>query len=132
MSDNEIVIDATNSVLGRVASFAAKQALLGNKVVILNCEKAIILGNKQDILNDYISKRQRGGVKGPFQPSQSHLIIKRAIRGMLPHKKGRGLNALRNIKCYKGLPARYLEVKKIIIATKKTTKCLQIAALESK
>lgn len=132
MTDNEIVIDATNSVLGRVASFAAKQALFGNRVVILNCEKAIILGNKQDILNDYISKRQRGGVKGPFQPSQPYLIIKRAIRGMLPHKKGRGEYALKKIRCFKGLPEKYLAAKKLDIALKKTTKCLQIESLKSK
>lgn len=132
MSDNEIVIDGTNSVLGRLASFAAKQALLGNKVIIVNCKKAIILGNKKDILKDYVAKRQRGGVKGPFFPSKSAAIVKRAIRGMLSYKKGRGADALKNIKCYESLPAKYTEANKLYIATKKTTKMLQIAALESK
>ena len=32
----EIIIDASHSVLGRVASFAAKQSLLGKKVIIGN------------------------------------------------------------------------------------------------
>jgi large subunit ribosomal protein L13 len=132
MMNEEIVIDATNSVLGRVASFAAKQALAGKKIAIVNCEKAVILGNKRDILKDYTTKRQRGGVKGPFFPSKSAAIVKRAARGMLPHKKGRGANALDNIKCYEGIPAKYIEANKLNIATKKTTKMLQISSLESK
>ena len=43
----EIIIDATNATLGRMASYVAKQALLGKKVIILNSERAIVTGRKK-------------------------------------------------------------------------------------
>ncbi len=43
----KIIINAENGSFGRVASFAAKQALLGNEVTVVNSEKAIITGNKK-------------------------------------------------------------------------------------
>lgn len=132
MANEEIVIDATDSVLGRMASFVAKKALLGNKVIIVNCEKAIILGNKSDIIKDYIAKRQRGGVKGPFYPSKSAEIVKRAIRGMLTYKKGRGSEAFDRIFCYKGVPQKYADSKKLNVEVKKTIKSFKIENLEAK
>lgn len=128
MMNEEIVIDATNSVLGRVASLAAKQALLGKKVVIVNSEKAIITGNKKDILLDYTSKRRRGGVKGPFYPTKPHAIVKRAVRGMLSYKKGRGEEAFKRIICYGGVPKQYSEAKKLNLKAKKI-KCLRLEKL---
>ncbi len=132
MTNNEIIVDATNSALGRLASFAAKQALLGNKIIIVNSEKAIVLGNKKDIIKDFITKWQRGGVKGPFYPSKSERVIKRAIRGMLSYKKGRGSDAFKMIFCYRGVPERYAESKKLSIAVKKTMKCMTLSKLEAK
>ena len=55
------VIDGTNAVLGRLASYAAKQALLGEEIVIVNCEKVIITGNRQNILEDFRDKRTKIG-----------------------------------------------------------------------
>ena len=49
--ENEIIIDATDAALGRMATFAAKQALNGKKVIILNSEDAIITGKKHAILD---------------------------------------------------------------------------------
>jgi large subunit ribosomal protein L13 len=132
MTDNEIILDATNSALGRLASFAAKQALLGNKIIIVNSEKAIILGNQKDIIKDFIKKGQRGGVKGPFHPSKSEGVLKRAIRGMLSYKKGRGSDAFKRIFCYRGVPEKYAESKKLNIAVKKTIECLTLSKLETK
>ncbi len=37
-----MIIDANNMILGRLASFAAKKALLGEKIDVINCEKAVI------------------------------------------------------------------------------------------
>ncbi len=83
MENQQAVIDATDAVLGRLASFIAKEALLGKKIVILNSEKAIIKGNKKDIVEDYKRKRARGSIKGPHFPSNPEMIFKRAVRGML-------------------------------------------------
>ena len=130
MKNEEIVLDATDSVLGRLATFAAKNALLGSKVIILNCDRAIILGNKKDLLEDHLAKARKGGVKGPFYPSKAHDIVKRAVRGMLDYKKGRGTEALKRVFCYKGLPPKYAESKKLNIEVKKTLKCIRVGDLE--
>ena len=44
------VIDATDLIVGRLASHVAKKALLGEEFVIINSEKAILTGNKPQIL----------------------------------------------------------------------------------
>lgn len=106
----EIIIDASNATLGRLASYAAKQALLGNSVVILNSEKAIITGRKKFTISNYQKKKKRGGSsqRGPFFPKNPERIVKRTIRGMLPnYRKGRGKEAFKRILCYKGIPIEY-------------------------
>ncbi len=107
----EIVINADGLVLGRLASYAAKQALLGKNVIVVNCEKAIISGNKKNILAKYISRLQkgRGWQKGPYWPKSAEMLLRRTIRGMLPWKKARGREAYKRIKCYKGIPKEYEE-----------------------
>ncbi len=112
---NEIIIDGENAVLGRLAGYAAKQALDGKKIEIVNSEKVIITGKKEDILEEYRKKREIGGsgLKGPFFPSTPEKILKRTIRGMLPYKKGRGREAFKRIKCYIGIPKEF-EGKKMI------------------
>ncbi|AJF62958.1 MAG: 50S ribosomal protein L13P [archaeon GW2011_AR20] len=100
-----MIINAENIILGRLASYAAKQALLGEKIIVINCEKAIISGNKEDILNEFSSKIKRGNpFKGPFYPRRSDMIVRRTIRGMLPKKKSRGREAYKNVMCYLGTP----------------------------
>ena len=62
-----IIIDGKNAILGRIASYAAKEALKGEEIVIVNCENVIITGSKQDVKEDYLEKRGRVGSaqKGP-------------------------------------------------------------------
>jgi len=111
---NEIIINAENSVVGRLASFVAKKALQGNKVTILNSEKAIIIGKRSVIINRYIQKRQLGkGVqKGPNMPSRSDMILRRMIRGMLPWHRTIGREAFKLVYCYKGIPEKYKNKEK--------------------
>ena len=108
------IIDGTNAVLGRLASYAAKQALLGEEIVILNCEKVIITGSRRDIMEKFESRRKKigSGQKGPKYSRLAHLIVKRAVRGMLSHRSGRGKEAFRRIKCYQGVPEEFKDAKK--------------------
>lgn len=100
-----MIIDAKDQILGRIASFAAKRALLGEKVEIINCEKAIITGSKHDVLRKYKIRRRIGQPsKGPFFPRRPDLFVRRIVRGMLPHRKYRGKKAYSKIKCYIGVP----------------------------
>lgn len=100
-----MIIDAEDQVMGRVASHASDQALLGKDVHIVNAEQAIITGNRDQILEKYRKKRERGAPrKGPFFPKHPAQIFKRTVRGMLPYKKPRGEQALSRVKCHVGVP----------------------------
>jgi large subunit ribosomal protein L13 len=115
---NKIVIDGNNAILGRLASYAAKQALLGKEVSVVNCEKTIVSGSRKIIVAKYHSLRTKGGssLKGPKFPSMPAMIVKRTIRGMLSHKEGRGADAFKKIRCYEGIPKELAEAKKETVA----------------
>jgi len=100
----ELVINGENEILGRVASYAAKNALQGKTVIILNCDKVLISGNKAAIMDKYLTMRMRKAVHYPSVPEQ---IVKRTIRGMIKHKSGRGAAAFKKIKCYNNTPEEY-------------------------
>ena len=100
-----MIIDANYLILGRLGTFVAKKALLGEKIDIVNCESCVITGNRDDIFERYDKRLHRGTpAKGPFTRRMPDRFVKRAIRGMLPYKKGRGRVAFKNIKCYIGVP----------------------------
>src|SRR3989344_5976141 len=127
-----MIINAENLIIGRLASYAAKQALLGEQVDIINSEKAVIIGDKQVLLADYRKKLVMGTpYKGPFFPRTPDRILKRTIRGMLPYKQPKGRNALKRIKCHIGAPE---EIKghpiTIENANIKKTKSLRYISLE--
>src|SRR3989338_2100192 len=52
------IIDGENSVLGRIASYVAKEALKGERIAIVNCEKIIISGNKKNVEESFERKRK--------------------------------------------------------------------------
>jgi large subunit ribosomal protein L13 len=111
------IIDGNDAILGRLASFVAKNALEGEEMVVLNCEKVVITGNEKRIKEDFAEKRSKvgSGQKGPKVSRLNERIVKRAIRGMLPnHRKGRGKEALKKITCYVGIPKEYESSKKIL------------------
>ena len=100
-----MIIDAHNIVLGRLGSFVAKKALLGETLHVVNSEQAVMTGNKKDILAKYAKNLEIGTpFKGPFQPKAPHLFVRKSIRGMLPYKQPKGREAFKRILCYKGVP----------------------------
>jgi len=99
------IIDATDLILGRLSTYAAKQALLGETVHIINSELAVITGNPKKTFASFKIARERGApLVGPYFPRMPHRIVKRSIRGMLPYKKSRGREALARVKCHIGIP----------------------------
>ena len=89
-------IDATGLILGRLATRIAKMALLGESVNIVNCEKAVISGNKYNLYKEYQDLRDKGGpFHGPFVHRMPDKFVKRIIRSMLPYKNERGKKALK-------------------------------------
>jgi large subunit ribosomal protein L13 len=119
------LLDGTNAVLGRLASFAAKEALRGEEIAVVNCDKIQITGNQKMIEREFEEKRSRFGhsQKGPKHHKTTEKIVKRTIRGMLPnHKEGRGRIAFKKIKCYNGLPKEFEKLTPIKMAVEKRKK----------
>lgn len=126
------IIDGKNAVLGRLASYVAKQLLRGEEIVIVNCEDVIITGSKKDIKENFEEKRRKvgSGQKGPKYPRTKDRIVKRVIRGMLPnHRKGRGKQAYKRVKCYVGVPKQFQDSKKIKGGREKKTKFITLRDL---
>ena len=130
-----IVIDGKNAVLGRLASYVAKEALKGEEFRIVNCEQIIITGNRKDIQQDFKERKGRVGStqKGPKYSITTEKIVKHAIRGMLPnYREGRGREALKRIRCYKGVPGEFEKSKKIELKHGKKIKFVQIGEMAIK
>lgn len=110
------IIDAAGKPLGRVAAQAA--ALLrgkhlptftpnvdcGDHVIVINCAKAVLTGNK---INQKYYRYHTGFVGGLKEVSYKDMMAKNpekammlAVKGMLPHNTV-GANALTRLRVYK-------------------------------
>ena len=131
----KIIIDANEAVFGRLCSFAAKQALEGNEIIVVNSEKAVMTGNKQNIIQKYINLRAKGGYsqKGPKYTKIPYHMMKRGIRGMLPeHSKGIGKQALSRVRCYDGIPEEFKDKKMISIPGPNNSKYIVLKELSER
>ncbi len=114
-----MLIDATDLVLGRMASYVAKRLLEGEKITIVNAEKAVISGRREATFNEYDAWMKIRNLvnprKGPFHPRRPEDLVRRAVRGMLPYKKPKGRSAYRRLRVHVGLPPEFAghEVKSI-------------------
>ncbi|MBW8324807.1 MAG: 50S ribosomal protein L13 [Prolixibacteraceae bacterium] len=112
-----VLVDATDVVLGRLASKVAKilrgknkpsftpHVDCGDNVVIINAEKVRLTGNK---LNDKIYLSYSGYPGGQRKQTPSELLskyperlIEKAVKGMLPKNK-LGSKVYGNLKVYVG------------------------------
>jgi len=108
------VIDASGLILGRLASHVAKRILNGEDIIIINAEKTIITGSKENIVGEFKTRLETktwGSQKfAPVHARRPDRYVRRVIRGMLPWKKPRGKNAFRKLKVYISIPEKYKEV----------------------
>ncbi|ESS10691.1 MAG: LSU ribosomal protein L13P [uncultured archaeon A07HR60] len=102
--DADVVVDARDCILGRVASNVAERALDGERVAVVNAERAVITGRRGDTMDVYRTRAQLGSDSGPYYPKRPDGIFKRAIRGMVPHEKKRGREAFERVRVYVGNP----------------------------
>lgn len=112
-----LIIDATDVVLGRLASHAA--ALLrgkhkptfanhmdtGDFVIIVNADKVALTGQKLEKKKAYRHSGYPGGLKsvtyGELMDKNPERAVEKAIRGMLP-KNSIGRAQLGKLKVYRG------------------------------
>ena len=116
------VINGENSILGRLASYVAKEALKGEQIVVVNCGEVIITGNKKEIREKFEEKRRKvgSGQKGPKHSRVNEKIVKRTIRGMVGnHRKGRGKIAFRLVRCYNKTPEEFKDSEQMTFENKK-------------
>lgn len=101
----EVILDVENAVAGRAASIAAKEIMKGNKVFIVNAEKALVTGDQKYSITLYREKVSRGDrYNGPFYPRSPDRILKRMVRGMIPRRKPIGREAWKNLRVYISVP----------------------------
>lgn len=112
-----VVIDATNEVLGRLASQVAKILCGKNKpsytphvdcgdyVIVINAEKVKLTGKK---MTDKVYVRhtgypggQRFATPAEYLAKKPEFVIEEAVRGMLP-KTRLGSAIIKNLKIYAG------------------------------
>ena len=112
-----VLIDATDAVLGRLASQVAKilrgknkptftpHVDTGDHVIVLNADKVVLTGDK---LNQKFYRRHSGYPGGLKETSYKDLMAKKAdlavieaVRGMLP-KNALGRQMIKKLRVYKG------------------------------
>lgn len=99
-----VVIDANGTILGRMATTAAQYLKEGEDVEIINAEKAVVTGRKEDVFEKYTAKRERGSRDhGPYYPKAPDRIVKKTITGMLP-KNNDGREVSKRLRTYRGNP----------------------------
>ena len=117
------VIDATGLILGRMASITAKRLLQGERIIIVNAEKAVISGRRKNIVGEAKKFLEIGHFrKGPYHPRRPERIVKRTVRGMLPRDKSRGREALKRLRVYSGLPDSLKDAEKCTLPEAKADK----------
>lgn len=102
------VINGENMLLGRVCSMAAKAALLGEEVALVNCEKLMVTGNKRSILERQRIMADKKGkpTKGVFYERRPDFFVRKIIRHMLPPNP-RGRQAYKHVKCHVSVPKQF-------------------------
>ena len=106
-----LIIDANRRIVGRLASITAKSLLQGKKVAIVNAEKAVISGNKKDIVKKYTVrvnlKEKANPEHSPSWSRRPDMLVKRIVRGMLPYRKAHGKEAYRRLLVFSGMPKAF-------------------------
>jgi large subunit ribosomal protein L13 len=110
----KMIIDGEGLILGRLASNVSKKLLAGERVTVLNAEKIIISGSKDWAYQKYKQRIDRASISnprrmGPKYPRRPDDIFRRTVRGMIPYKKSKGKDALKELKVHVGMPPEFKE-----------------------
>jgi len=117
-TDRPIVVDATNHIAGRLSSHVAKLLIQGNRVTLVNCEKIMYSGTRDNLINEYKAFLEINSIinpkHGPVHYRRPDTIISKMIRGMLPFEgKPSGIAAFKRLRAYIGSPKELKSLEKI-------------------
>jgi large subunit ribosomal protein L13 len=111
------VVDAAGKTLGRIASQIAHiirgkhkptftpNADVGDYVVVINAEKVVVTGKRQELKEYYHNTQYPGGAR--FESFKDVLgrkptaVVEHAVKGMLPHNR-LGRQMFKKLKVYTG------------------------------
>ena len=114
-----VVVDGRGHLIGRLASTIAKQLLEGQRVVVVRCELLNVSGsfyrNKLKYFAFLRKRMNTNPAHGPFHFRAPSKILWRTIRGMIPHKTTRGMEALNRLKVFEGVPPPYDKTKRMVV-----------------
>lgn len=111
-SESYTVINADGLILGRMASVIAKRLLKGERIVVVNAEKAVVSWKKKSKIleaKEFLEVGYPG--KGPIHYRRPDRILRRAVRGMLPYKQPKGKLAYKRLKVFIGIPDELKDAK---------------------
>jgi large subunit ribosomal protein L13 len=121
-----IVVDATNCIAGRMCSHVSKLLLNGNRVAIVNAEKAMLSGNRYKTIELYKEHLEINSVTnpihGPFHPRRPDTMLTKMVRGMVPKRKTSGVEAHKRLRVYIGVPDDIKSLKMESFEDSKITK----------
>jgi large subunit ribosomal protein L13 len=112
---NEILVDATGCIAGRMCSHVSKLLLKGNRVIIVNSEKAMLSGNRYktiDLYKEFLEINSvTNPIHGPFHPRRPDTMLTKMVRGMVPKTKTSGIEAFKRLRVYIGIPDQFMNKK---------------------
>lgn len=117
-TDRPIVVDTTNHIAGRLSSHVAKLLIQGNRVTLVNCEKIMYSGTRDNLINEYKAFLEINSIihpkHGPVHYRRPDTIISKMIRGMLPYEgKPSGVAAFKRLRAHIGSPKELKSLEKI-------------------
>jgi large subunit ribosomal protein L13 len=123
---NEVIVDATDCIAGRMCSRISKLLLNGSRVSVVNSENAMLSGDRYMTINLYKKYLEISSVTnpihGPFHPRRPDTILTRMVRGMIPKTKTTGIEAFKRLRVYIGVPEELKNKKAEVIQNTKITK----------
>jgi len=97
-----------------MASIIAKRLLQGERIDIINSERSVVSGKRLMVIGERKKFLEVGGRnrKGPIHYRKPDAIVRRTIRGMLPHRKTKGRMAFRKLKVHIGVPRDLIKAQR--------------------
>lgn len=127
------VIDATDKPLGRVATLAATYLRgknkptftphidCGDNIIIINAEKVLLTGNKEEKKIYYNHSMYQGGLRErtakEMRERYPEEMVERAVKGMLPHNR-LGRQMYKKLFVYKGSEHKHEAQKPEVLEVK--------------
>ena len=127
------IIDAANKPLGRVATLAATYLRgknkptftphidCGDNIIIINAEKVLLTGNKEEKKIYYNHSMYQGGLRErtakEMRKRYPEEMVERAVKGMLPHNR-LGRQMYKKLFVYKGSEHKHEAQKPEVLEVK--------------